>query len=315
VATPTSIESRASEALANYSTTRLYLIGVSGGRDSVVLLHWLATLGFHKLIVCHLDHGLRGRASGADARFVKSLARKYGFDLAIEKTDVKRLAKKKRLSVETAAREARHEFFSKVARKKKCRTVFLAHHADDQVETFLFNLFRGTGAAGLAAMRPESTRGALRIVRPLLEVWRSEIDDYIREHRLKFREDASNADAKHSRNKMRREIIPALEKWFGREIKKSIRRSSEFLAAENDWLDSLIEKPLRELSVAALRAMPVARQRRVILAWLRSLRVSDAGFSEVEAVRALIPATAKKAKVNLSGDRHARRRGGKLFVE
>lgn len=301
--------------LAEVSPARSYLIGVSGGRDSVALLHLLAELGFRKLIVCHLNHQLRGRASGADAKFVARLAAKFGFPSVIEKADVTRIAKEKRLSIETAARMARFDLFSRVARPKRCRTIFLGHQADDQVETFLFNLFRGAGPVGLGGMRPESQRGGLRIVRPLLGIWRSEIDVYLAEHRLKFRDDASNAEDGATRNRMRREIIPALEKWFGREIKKSVWRSAEILAAENEWAESLIEKPSREISVAALRAMPLGQQRRVIYSWLKLLRVNDCGFGEVESVRALIQPAAGKSKINLPGGLHARRRAGKLFVE
>jgi tRNA(Ile)-lysidine synthase len=295
------------------------LIGVSGGRDSVALLHWLAEQGFKRLTVCHLDHGLRGRASRADAKFVARLAKKYALNFVSERADVAAIAKEKRISIETAAREARYAFFAQTAKREKCRTLFLAHHADDQAETFLFNLFRGAGAAGLGAMRPESTRKiggvTLRIMRPLLGVWRAEIDEYVAAHGLKFREDASNADAKHSRNKMRHEIIPALEKWFGREIKKSVWRSAEIFAAENDWLESLTAPPTRELSVHELRAMPLAQQRRTIHAWLKFLRVSDAGFTETEVVRALVHPSAKQAKINLPGGLHARRRAGKIFLE
>src|SRR5438132_3821210 len=182
----------------SFSPDARYLIGVSGGRDSVALLRWLVDLGYRKLIVCHFDHHLRGRSSQADARFVKKLAAKYRVDFQIGSANVRALAKKKRMSIETAAREARYSFFAKVAKRRRCRTIFLAHHADDLVETFLLNLFRGAGTAGLAAMREISKRDIdgidLCIVRPFLAVWRAEIDPYVRQNRLKFREVASNRD-------------------------------------------------------------------------------------------------------------------------
>src|SRR6266516_7714059 len=142
----------------SFSPDARYLIGVSGGRDSVALLHWLVDLGYKKLIVCHLNHQLRGRSSAADARFVENLAAKYRVDFQIGSTNVPTFAKKKRTSIETTAREARYSFFAKIAKRRRCRTIFLAHHADDLVETFLLNLFRGAGTAGLAAMREVSTR-------------------------------------------------------------------------------------------------------------------------------------------------------------
>ena len=315
MATPTSIESRIASELASFPPTRRYLIGVSGGRDSVALLHWLVESGFKRLIVCHLDHSLRGRASRADAKFVERLAKRLGLPFMTERLDVASLAKQKRQSIETAAREARYDFFSRVARGKKCRALFLAHHADDQVETFLFNLFRGTGGAGLAAMRRVTKRGGLRVIRPLLGVWRSEIDAYAKARKLKFREDASNKLLLHQRNRTRHRIIPALEKFFGRDIRKSIWRAADILAAEEDWMGAMTPKPARELSAPALCAMPVALQRRLIRAWLQQMRVSNISFDAIESVRALLAPAAKQAKVNLPGGRHARRRLKKLFLE
>src|SRR5438093_3041562 len=203
------------QLLRSFPPGERYLIGVSGGRDSVALLHWLISLGYKRLIVCHLNHRLRGRSSDADARFVEKLAIKYQTDFELDSADVRALAKKKKMSIETAAREARYSFFAKAAKCHRCRTIFLAQHADDLVETFLFNLIRGAGLTGLAAMRDVSTRRIdnvdLAIVRPLLSVWRTEIDDYVREHRLKFREDASNKNLAPMRNRIRNCIIPYLE--------------------------------------------------------------------------------------------------------
>src|SRR5262245_37373529 len=120
-----------------------YLIGVSGGRDSVALLHRLIDVGYKNLTVCHLNHQLRGRSSDTDARFVKGLARKSGVDFEFGAADVRALAKRKKMSIETAAREARYSFFAKTAQRRHCWIILLAHHADDLVETFLINLFRG----------------------------------------------------------------------------------------------------------------------------------------------------------------------------
>src|SRR5436309_11869325 len=156
--------------MRNFPPDARYLIGVSGGRDSIALLHWLVNLGYKKLIVGHLNHQLRGRSSDADARFVEKLAVKCDLDFELDSANVRALAKKKKMSIETAAREARYSFFARVAKRRRFRTIFLAHHADDLVETFLLNLFRGAGTAGLAAMRQVSTRRIdkfdLVVVRP-----------------------------------------------------------------------------------------------------------------------------------------------------
>src|SRR6266404_3314420 len=131
----------------------LYLVGVSGGRDSIALLHWLIEVGYENLIVCHLDHRLRGRSSQADARFVEKLAAKYHVDCELGSANVPTEAKKKKMSIETAAREARYSFFAKVAKRRRCDTIFLAHHADDLVETFLINLFRCASGCVAALFR------------------------------------------------------------------------------------------------------------------------------------------------------------------
>src|SRR6266513_1211014 len=166
---PLNISSRLSR---DFPAEASYLIGVSGGRDSVALLHWLINLGYKKLIVCHLNHQLRGRSSDADARFVEELAAKCRVDFELSAANVRALAKKKKMSIETAAREARYSFFAKAAKRHGRRTIFLAHHADDLVETFLLNLIRGAGLTGLAAMRDVSSRHIdgieLTILRPLL---------------------------------------------------------------------------------------------------------------------------------------------------
>lgn len=301
--------------LTGLSRTRRYLVGVSGGRDSVALLHVLLQSGFRRLIVCHLDHGLRGRQGAGDARFVERLAAAHTLPVVIHKADVMQLAAERRASVETAARDARLAFFASVARSRRCRMLFLGHHADDQVETLLFNLCRGSGRAGLGGMRPRSDRAGLTILRPLLGVWRAEIDAFIAKERLEYREDASNADPRHTRNRVRHALIPALEAQLGREVRHSIWRAAEILGAEEEWLAEQTPAPSEELSVAGLRAMPAALQRRLIRRWLGARGVRDAGFFEIENVRALIPPGAPLAKVNLPKGRHARRRAGSLFVE
>src|SRR5207249_7530144 len=323
-----------------------YLIGVSGGRDSVALLHWLISLGYKDLTVCHLNHRLRGRSSDADARFVKRLLERYNQELAgnalrlpgartgkrnarratacriqfeVASANIRALGKKQKMSVETAAREARYAFFAETARRRNCRTIFVAHHADDLVETFLINLFRGAGSGGLAAMREVSTRRIdgvdLTIARPFLHVWRKEIDDYVGEHRLRFREDATNKNLSPLRNRIRHRIIPYLEKTVGRNIRRNIWRTAIIAAEEEKWMGGeLLDLTRAELSVPAIRALPIAFQRRAILKWLRAQNVSNVGFDVIERVRSLADGDTRIAKVNLPENRHARRRAGRIFV-
>ena len=325
-----------------------YLIGVSGGRDSVALLHWLISLGYKKLIVCHLNHQLRGRSSGIDARSVEKLVERYNqnfagqalrrpgqhegkrsacptarmshIDFELGRVNVRSLAKKKKTSIETAAREARYSFFAEAAKHHRCHTIFLAHHADDLVETFLFNLIRGAGLTGLAGMRNVSNRRIdgvdLTIVRPLLSVWRTDIDKYVREYHVRFREDATNKNLEAARNRIRNCIIPYLEKILGRSIRQNIWRTAMIAAEEEKWIDN--EAPNftnSHLLVPGFRALPVALQRRAIMKWLRTQNISEVGFEVIERVRSLADREAPIAKVNLPRDRHARRRAGKIFIE
>jgi tRNA(Ile)-lysidine synthase len=314
------------QLLGSFPPDSRYLIGVSGGRDSIALLHRLLDLRYCKLIVCHLNHQLRGRSSRADSRFVEKLIptwnKKSAGHLVFESgsADVRSLAKKNKTSIETAAREARYSFFAEVAKRRRCHTIFLAHHADDLVETFLINLFRGAGATGLAAMREVSTRRIegvdLTIVRPLLSVWRDEIDGYVREHRLKFREDASNKNLAPLRNRIRRRIIPYLEKALGRSIRQNILRTGVIAAEEENWIESQLPNAMGiDLSVKELQKRPLAFQRRHILKWLRAQNVSGIGFEVVERVRSLLDPGNRTAKTNLPQNRHVRRRAGRLFLE
>ncbi len=303
-----------------FSPDGRYMVGVSGGRDSIALLHWLIQSGYKNLVVCHLNHRLRGRASDADARFVERVADQYDVDVAMKAMDVRGFAKKQKLSIETAGREARYKFFARVAKRKNCDAIFLGHHADDVVETFLINLFRGSGNTGLAAIREVSERRIesvkLTLVRPFIGVWRNEIDRYVRSHRLKFREDVSNRDLAPLRNRIRHRVVPYLEKALGRNIRQSIWRAAMIMAEEEAWIENQLSNSTGiELSVAELRALPTALQRRRIVKWLRSQEVVNVGFDVVENVRSLLDHDSRVAKINLPHDRHVRRRAGKIFVE
>ena len=162
--------------LENAAPGARWLAGISGGADSVALLHLLHRHGFRKVVVCHLDHRLRGRASTADARFVEKLADRLGYPCESAAVDVRGRMKGHGESMETAARHTRHEFFAECAAKFRCRRILLAHHADDQAETVLWNLLRGSH--GLRGMRGEQeiriAGKPLRIIRPLLELRRTD---------------------------------------------------------------------------------------------------------------------------------------------
>jgi tRNA(Ile)-lysidine synthase len=243
-------------------------------------------------------------------------------DLALGSAPVSALAAKHKMSIGTAARAARYSLFARVAKREKCKTVLLGHHADDLVETFLINLFRGAGTTGLSAMRDVTTRKIddvdLTIVRPLLGVWRAEIDKYIRKQRLKFREDSSNRDTAPLRNRLRLRVIPYLEKNLGRKVRLNIWRTAMIVAEEENFFEGLLPEKLSTLTALAvqpLRAMSTAVQRRVLHKWLRAAAVPDIGFDLIERVRSLLDSNGRVTKTNLPQDRHVRRRAKKLMIE
>jgi tRNA(Ile)-lysidine synthetase-like protein len=284
------------------------LVGVSGGIDSVALLHALVETG-RKPVVLHFDHGWRVE-SAADAEWVRDLAKQFGL-----KCVTGTMRKSLKPHREADARAARYAFFARMARRLKIPHLVLAHQANDQVETFLMQLLRGSGAAG-RGMDPVSERDGLVLHRPWLAIWKKEIMAYARHHRLKWRDDATNADTRHRRNLIRRRVLPYLQKQISGKVAENLWRAAEIMRAESEWLDALCGEMAgrAELSVKTLRAAPLAQQRRTILRWLQNHGVKDIGFADVEAMRGLLEKTIP-AKINLSAGRFARRREGKIFVE
>lgn len=303
-------------ALAPYPKSALALIGVSGGIDSCVLLHLLRMIGFDKLIVCHLNHNLRGIESERDLDFVVDICRKL--DLQFYAETLKELTHTG--SPETAARIARFEFFARAAAKFGTTALFLAHHADDQVETFLFNLFRGTGSFENAIIKSESVtvigEQRLILIRPLLHVWKQQLREFASAHHIESREDHTNSDRQMTRNRIRNELIPEIERIVDRPIKAALLRTIEVAEMEGEFVRSYVPQlhTAKELSVRELVQLPVAIQRRVIHGWLLFHQIADFGFAEVEAARSLLKCE-RVAKINLPRNVFCRRRAGRLFLQ
>ncbi|HLB34287.1 MAG: tRNA lysidine(34) synthetase TilS [Verrucomicrobia bacterium RIFCSPHIGHO2_12_FULL_41_10] len=296
-----------------------FLVGVSGGADSVALLHLLLENNYRQLVICHYNHQLRGSESDDDACFVEKLAASLDLPYEIGSSDVKKKASDHRLSLEAAAREARYEFFAKVAQKRQVKKLFLAHHSDDQVETCLFNFLRGSGSAGLAGMLPVSyhTIGLveLEIIRPLLSCSRKELRSYLKERNIIFRHDSSNDSLIPTRNRLRHAVLPLLDDFFGPTYRNAITRTATILGAEDAYLESLAAPFAQEekLFTRTLQEMPLALRRRVLHAWLKHHGFCDVSFAEVERVASLLNLQGP-AKINLPGKRHARRRAGVIFL-
>ncbi len=218
------------------------LVAVSGGADSMVLLHTLNSLASEnrwQISVAHFNHQLRGRASEADETLVRRTAAKRRLSFFGGSADVKTFASRSKISVEMAARKLRHEFLAKVAREQKISTIALAHHADDQVELFFLRLLRGAGGEGLAGMKwrsPSPAGGKTSLVRPLLACTKAELLAFARDSKIQFRDDATNFSADFLRNRIRNELLPLLRKKYQPAVDKSILRLMDIVGAEAEFV-------------------------------------------------------------------------------
>ncbi len=288
---------------------------VSGGADSTALVCLLKEAGFKHITIAHLEHGQRGDASLQDAFRVVKLAGELGFDLAIERLPP---ASDNAKESENSLREARMDFLRRTASRIGAETIFLGHHADDQVETVLMNLFRGSGTRGLGGMQVLRKEGKLAWVRPLLELPKSRLVQYLNDQGMSWSEDASNQERLATRNRVRLDLLPSLYDIFGRDIRASILRLSKIASAEAEWMESLTAlHPLpARLPVRELAIHPLALQRRILQAWLTQQGIPDCGFDQIEKARALLTASPRAAaKINLPGGKHLRRSKGLLWVQ
>lgn len=250
------------------------MVGVSGGADSMALLHALArsrpSPQAH-VVAVHVHHGLRGRAADRDAEKVRALCISLDIPCRIEAVPVKALAQARKQSLEEAGRKVRQEVFLETARAVQAQAVVVAHHQDDQVETLLLNLIRGTAAKGLGGMsearlfpHPSAPRG-LYLLRPLLQVPKQHLVHYCRKHRLAWGEDASNQDVRFLRNRIRHCLLPLLEKRFNPQIRNVLSRTAESVGKEQAWLETCAEKYL----VRRVKVQPGVKARWACGTWTR----------------------------------------------
>ena len=217
------------------------LVGVSGGRDSVALLDILIKLGY-RCTVAHCNFHLRGEESDRDEKFVQQLSFNLNIPYYSVDFDTVNYAKQKNISIEMAARELRYSWFTSLAEKINAQAIAIAHHADDNVETLLMHLVRGTGLKGLTGISPKNGL----IVRPLLCCTRNEINEYIKNNNLSFIEDSTNQSVDFQRNKIRLQVIPLLEE-INPSVKKVLSESIERFSEINTFYENAIEKIKKQL--------------------------------------------------------------------
>lgn len=251
------------------------LAGVSGGPDSVALVHVLKTISKEydiTVFVAHLNHCFRGRDSAEDADFVRKLSAELGLESFVESRDVTRFLTESNLSTQAGARLVRYEFFKKAAAYFGCNKLATGHNANDQAETVLNNFLRGSGPTGLAGIPPIRNG---EVIRPLIEVTRSEIENYCADNNLCYRTDKSNLKKVYTRNRIRLELIPYLEKEYNNNLVETLVRTSEIFREEEHFIqaetlkywETVIkdEKPAKlQFNIEPFRELPTVIQKRII---------------------------------------------------
>ncbi len=324
-----------------FNGVRSVVAAVSGGSDSMALLHLLAPwCRGHGIVlaVVHLNHGLRGAASDADADFVQSESERLGVTCHQRRAQLT----PPRGSPEQAARRARLAVFADVVAAVGADAVLTGHTADDVAETLLLRLARGAGAAGLAGLQP---RRALRfsrtgdrfsrllLLRPLLACTRAELQAWLVARGLAWREDASNCDQTIPRNRVRHTVIPMLERLWTPDLRRQLARSAAILRADDDYLDTQARAAWATLAppgpagadpvtaqpailhAARLAGLPLALQRRVVRLWLMAYGSMQAtGFASVERVRALLEGRQQAGRITLTGGSRAQLQGDWLLL-
>jgi len=258
------------------------LVGVSGGPDSMALLHMLIRLAPKwrlSLGVAHLDHRLRDADSKQDAQFVAALCKKLHLPFFMQAQDVAAFKKENKFSIEMAGRHARYQFYDQTAKKGPFNKIALGHHADDNAELILMNLLRGSGPLGMAGIPPIRDH---RFVRPLIYLRRDEILYFLRKNNIEYLIDPSNNDTRFLRNRIRHQLLPDLAEFYNPKIAEALNRFSLIARAEEDWFNSQthsifddiakISPDRVEIPIDGLSGIHVALQRRVLRKAIRHVK-------------------------------------------
>jgi tRNA(Ile)-lysidine synthase len=302
-------------------------VAVSGGADSVALLRLLLELREELgivLSVVHLNHQLRGRAAERDEQFVTKLAERYGLELFVEHVNVGAKAKREKLNVEDAARRARYEFFASLVKAGKVARVATAHTADDQAETVLAHMLRGAGLAGISGIHPVSGE----VVRPVLGIRRAALRAYLKSAKQTWREDATNRDTTKLRARIRKKLIPLLEKQFQPAAVDHLAKLAQFAREDDLYLETAAEARCGQVAkrTATRTAIPCRELHgpaaicgRMVRCIVKELKVREAksrtgepGATHVEAALALAEFGKNGTSLHFPGGIEVRREGDEL---
>ena len=295
-----------------------YLLGLSGGADSVALLEALIPeiqSGRIDAEAIHVNHGLRRAESDEDEQFCRDLCRQAGVALSAYRADLHDRRD------EASAREARFAFFRQRYSEYGADALLLAHQADDQAETFLMRLLRGAGPEGLSCMKADETVNGIRIIRPMLPLRREEIRDALRRDGIRWREDSSNTDASYLRNRIRMELLPAMNGISGSAVEK-LCRPARLISLDNETLNARAETILEQLAkdriidAATLAREPEAIRNRVLRKWWQQhshgLKEHALSAEQTAALDELLRVS--RGKINMPGGQYAIRDGKFLFL-
>lgn len=292
---------------------RPIILGVSGGADSLCLLDLMVKTGL-PLVVAHFDHQLRAE-SGADAEKVKTLAQKYGLKFCLGNGKVSEYAQINKLSIEEAARYCRYRFLFDIAGENQAEAVAVAHTADDQVETVLMHLMRGTGLSGLKGMTSRSIlpewNARIPLIRPLLDIWKEEIQAYCLSNQLEPLIDQTNQDVTYFRNRLRHQLIPYLTE-YNPQIKMGVWRMAQSLEGDYEVLQNVILETWNNLIIKMskngvvlshpkIKQLPVGLQRNMVRKAILAQRpyLRDIDFDTVEKVLTFIQSPSRSKQMDL----------------
>ena len=304
------------------------VLGISGGPDSVCLLDIFAKIQRNyalELIIAHVNYGLRGRDSERDEKFVRDLAEKYNLEIEILKfnnSKVEHLSSLKESSrfnlknvSENYLRDLRYDFFEKIRQQYKFDLIAVAHNSDDQVETFLMRMLRGSGLQGLSGMKYKSGK----IIRPLLSTTRQEILEYLNKTDATYRTDGTNAENLFLRNKIRNKLLPFLEKNFNPKIRQTLFSATTSIAEDSSFINDAVEKLVNmqsQLSAKKILGLHPALQRRLLLRHIeqQKFNLKDIGAAHIEEILKALKSTKGKNQIVVFKGLKMMRKGDKVTI-
>ena len=299
------------------------LVAFSGGADSTALLHMLVEHSKNskaKIYAAHVNHMIRGAEADRDEEFCKNLASSLGVELFVLRRDVPLFASEAGLSIETAARNVRYDFFDEIMKEHDIPILATAHNANDNLETVIFNMTRGSGPSGICGIPRSRPCKNGTVIRPILDISKEEIFEYCRLSSLKYVTDSTNVDTDYTRNKIRAQIIPSLME-INSGLIENVSRLTKTLTEDELCLQSLADWFLDEMNedasfdIQKLLGSPIAVTSRAIIALYKSVSGGESlEYTHIKAIRALCKSATPHSKINLPADVDAVIEQGRLYI-